>query len=107
MSMLNKRAQPQADAPIEKASETKDEANKAKPDPRAALMSIIQNRAPPQSSKEEAKDNSAPQAASISAPVEESTSDAASADKAPTIRNDPRFEKYFKMLKMVRQCGVT
>ena len=97
MSMLNKRSPPiPADEPENKADDQESETKEA--DPRAALMSMISKRAPPQPTEE--SKSAAPQSSS----TDTTTADKASAgkDEVLTIRNDPRFTKYFKMLKMVR-----
>ena len=99
LSMLNKRAPPTEQ---DKPADSEKEETEVKPDPRAALMSMISKRAPPEPVEGESK---------VSAVAkEESTADAekasTEADVSPSIRNDPRFAKYFKMLKMVRYLMI-
>ena len=99
MSMLNKRSPPaEQDKPADsKTVKPEKEATEVKPDPRAALMSMINKRAPPEPVKEESKGEH-----TADAPAKTAEKASTEADVSPSIQNDPRFAKYFKMLKMVR-----
>ncbi|KAL7542696.1 hypothetical protein ACHAXR_011993, partial [Thalassiosira sp. AJA248-18] len=118
MSMLSKRASPpdEPQSPPPPSEEAKQE------DPRAALMSMISKRASPTGADDAKVD--APKlaggatagASALTKQAPGSNDGAQSAvkppdaakenDGLPTIREDPRFSKYFKMIKMGLPMGA-
>ena len=79
-------------------------------DPRAAMLSMLKKRAPPTESEEAKVDTvSGPTNVGVPAgssgdsaqPISKSADAASTNDGVPTLREDPRYAKYFKMLQMV------
>lgn len=68
-------------------------------DPRAALMAMIKQRANPEPEETDVRQNLSSMFANRGGQSKDETSDAASSGK-PSLKNDPKYAKYMKMLKV-------
>lgn len=100
MSMLKTRTPPSADDVIKDSPPVlkREKGGLETSNSRAGLMSMLKNRAPPVDVEKErpTKLDIAPHEANVAAKDEEQ----------PVLRKDPRFEKYFRMMKMVSSTTV-
>ena len=93
MAMLSKRS-----SALMKAGEHETKASE--PNPKAALMAMMNKRTTPASLPDRTSDMKGLSGAKNDELNEQMCSQAID---SPAIRDDPRFVKYFKMLKMVNQ----